>query len=382
MTAGLPMPPLVAEINVGAFADNIRAIRTRLASGCQIMAVVKADAYGHGAGPLAAVAVKHGVAWFGVARCQEGVALRQYGIDAPILIMGPTWPGEVEALIEYRLTPTIGAFEEAANFQRAARRRGLVYPIHVKIDTGMGRFGVTPECVPALLEQLGTCSHLHLEGLMTHLACADTPDVASVQCQLARFQAVLQQFATQGLRPRYIHAANSAGLYRYPESHWTLVRSGIALYGAHPFPAPGAEALRPVLTWKTHPARGQAVPAGCGISYGYPFVPSRPSVIGTLPVGYADGLSRHLANVGQVLIHGQRVPLVGQICMDMCMVDLTDLACAHVGDEVVLLGAQGAARITAEEMAARCGCIPYEVFCAISQRVPRRYIETENHVCH
>ena len=382
MTTALPTPPLVAEIDVGAFAGNIRAIRTRLAAGCQIMAVVKADAYGHGAGPLAAVAVKHGVAWFGVARCQEGVALRQYGIDAPILILGPMWPGEVETLIEYRLTPTIGACGDAAHLQRAACRRGLVYPIHVKIDTGMGRFGVTPECVPALLEQLRTCSHLHLEGLMTHLACADTPDVASVQCQLARFQAVLQKFASQGLRPRYIHAANSAGLYRYPESHWTLVRSGIALYGAHPFPAPEAEALRPVLTWKTHLARVQAVPAGCGISYGYTFVTSRPSVIGTLPVGYADGLSRHLSNVGQVLIHGHRVPLVGQICMDMCMVDLTDLACAHVGDEVVLLGAQGDDRITAEEIAAQCGCIPYEVFCAISQRVPRRYVGTENHVCH
>ena len=137
-----------------------------------------------------------------------------------------------------------------------------------------------------------------------------------------------------------------------------------------------------MLTWKTRLARVQAVPAGCGISYGYTFVTSRPSVIGTLPVGYADGLSRNLSNVGQVLIHGQRAPLVGQICMDMCMIDLTDLACAHVGDEVVLLGAQGAERITAEEMAARCGCIPYEVFCAISQRVPRRYVETDNHVCH
>ena len=374
MTAALSTLPLVAEIDVGAFAENIHAIRTRLASGCQLMAVLKADAYGHGAGPLAAVAVKHGVAWFGVARCQEGVALRQYGIDAPILILGPTWPEEVEPIIEYRLTPTIGACEDVANFQRAARQRSRVYPIHVKIDTGMGRFGVTPGSVPALLEHLGTCSHLYLDGLMTHLACADTPDVASVQCQLDRFRAVLRQFAAQGLTPRYIHAANSAGLYRYPESHWTMVRSGIALYGAQPFSAPGTEALRPVLTWKTYLARVQAVPAGCGISYGYTFVTHRPSIIGTLPVGYADGLNRNLSNVGQVLIHGQRVPLVGQICMDMCMVDLTDLACAHVGDEVVLLGAQGDERITAEEIAKRCGCIPYEVFCAISQRVPRRYV--------
>jgi alanine racemase len=193
---------------------------------------------------------------------------------------------------------------------------------------------------------------------------------------------VLQQFAAQGLRPRYTHAANSAGLYRYPESHGTLVRPGIALYGAHPFVAPEAEALRPVLTWKTRLIRVQAVPVGYGMSYGHTFVTSRASLIGTLPVGYADGLSRHLSNVGYVLIHGQRVPIVGQICMDMCLVDLTDLAYAHVGDEVVLLGTQRNAQITAEEMAARCSRIPYEVFCAISQRVPRRYVEAENAVCH
>lgn len=382
MTAGLPGPPTVAEIDLGAFVHNIRAIRARLAAGCQLMAVVKADAYGHGAGPLATVALQHGVAWFGVARCQEGVALRQYGIEVPMLVLGPTWPEEVETLIDYRLTPVIGSSEDAANLQRAACRRGLVSPMHVKIDTGMGRFGVTPERVPALLEQLGACSHLHLEGLMTHLACADTPDVESVQSQLARFQVVLQQFAVYGLTPRYIHAANSAGLYRYPESHGTLVRAGIALYGAHPFAAPAVDILRPVLTWKTRLARVQAVPAGCGISYGYTFITGRPSVIGTLPVGYADGLSRNLSNIGQVLMHGQRVPLIGQICMDMCMVDLTDLACAQVGDEVVLIGTQGNERVTAEEMAAHCGRIPYEVFCAISQRVPRRYVEAETQVCH
>ena len=381
MTVGLPTPPTVAEIDVGAFAYNIRTIRARLAPSCQIMAVVKADAYGHGAGPLTTVALQHGVTWFGVARCQEGVALRHGGIAAPILVLGPTWPEEAETLIEHRLTPTVGTPGDAVNLQCAAQRRGFVCPIHVKIDTGMGRFGVTPEHVPAFLEQLGTCSHLRLEGLMTHLACADTLDVNSVQGQLTRFRAVLHQLVTQGLRPRYIHAANSAGLYRYPESHWTLVRPGIALYGAQPFAAPEAEALRPVLTWKTRLIRVQAVPAGRGISYGYTFVTSRPSVVGTLPVGYADGLSRHLSNVGHVLIHGQRVPLVGQICMDMCMVDLTDLAGVHVGDEVVLLGAQGNERITVEEMAARSSRIPYEVFCAISQRVPRRYVEAESQIC-
>lgn len=369
--------PTVVEIDLGALAHNVRAIRARLRPDCGLMAVVKADAYGHGAVPLAQVALHHGASWLGVARPEEGVALRQAGITAPILVFSMVWPQAMATVLEHRLTPVVGSVAEVTALQHAAAQQGLTYPIHVKIDTGMGRLGARPDDVPALLAHVARCPHLSCEGLMTHLACADTPDVDSVERQLARFQSVQQQCTQRGLTPRYVHAANSAGLYRYPASHGTLVRAGIALYGALALDERGVERLRPVLTWKTHIARVQALPAGCGISYGHTFITHRPSVIGTLPVGYADGLKRVLSNVGQVLIHEQHAPIVGRICMDMCMVDLTDVPDVQVGDEAVLLGTQGQAQISAATMAAQCDTIAYEIFCGITQRIPRRYLEAD-----
>jgi alanine racemase len=338
------------------------------------MAVLKANAYGHGAEPLAAVALQEGASCLAVARCQEGIALRQHGIEAPILVLGPVWPEDIEALVGYRLTSVIGTREDTWRLNREAQRQGRCYPVHVKVDTGMGRLGVLPDMVPALFDALQTSPHLRLDGLMTHLATADLADRCTVGEQLRRFQEAVRGCTALGLTPRYVHAANSAALYRYPESHGTLVRPGIALYGSHPFAAPEAAELQPVLTWKTRIARIQEFPPGCGISYGHTFTTQRPSRIGTLPVGYADGFCRRLSNVGEVLVSGQRVPLVGQISMDMCMIDLTGVPHAGPGDEVVLIGAQGTERITADAMAARCGCLPYEVFCAISQRVPRCYV--------
>jgi alanine racemase len=228
--------------------------------------------------------------------------------------------------------------------------------------------------VPALVNALQALPNLRLDGLMTHLATADLADHCTVREQLRRFQEVVRACAAMGLAPRYVHIANSAALYRYPESHGTLVRPGIALYGSHPFAAPEAAVLQPVLTWKTRIARIQEFPSGCGVGYGHAFTTQRPSRIGTLPVGYADGFCRRLSNVGEVLVGGQRVPLVGHISMDMCMIDLTGVPHAERGDEVVLLGVQGTERITADEIAARCSCLPYEVFCAIGQRVPRCYV--------
>lgn len=366
--------PTVAEIQMTAFAHNVRAVRARLSSSCQLMAVVKANAYGHGAGPLAAVALQEGASCLAVARCQEGITLRQHGIEAPILVLGPVWPEDVEALVSHRLTAVIGALDDARRLNHEAKRQGQCYPVHVKVDTGMGRLGLLPEMTPTLFDALQMLQNLRLEGLMTHLATADLVDDGTVREQLRRFQQVVRACAALGLTPRYVHAANSAALYRYPKSHGTLVRPGITLYGSHPFDAPEAAVLQPVLTWKTRIARIQELSPGCGISYGHTFMTQRPSRIGTLPVGYADGFCRRLSNMGEVLVHGQRAPLVGQISMDMCMIDLTEVPRAGVGEEVVLIGAQGAERITADEMASRCGCIPYEVFCAISQRVPRRYV--------
>jgi alanine racemase len=375
MLKGCPVAsPTVAEIDVAAFAHNVRSVRACLSPSCDLMAVVKADAYGHGAVPLAQVALREGAAWLAVARCQEGMSLRHHGIDAPILVLGAVWPEEIVSLLAYRLTPVVSSSDEVYWLEREAGRLGACPAIHVKIDTGMGRLGVLPSQVLPLLDCLDRCSHLRVEGLMTHLATADSTDAQTVRLQLDRFCHVVQTCAERGCMPRHVHAANSAALYRYRESHGTLVRAGLALYGSHPFDAPAAAVLQPVLTWKTRLARIQEAPAGAGISYGHTFMTSRASRIGTLSVGYADGLCRKLSNSGEVLVQGHRAPLVGQITMDMCMIDLTDIPSAQVGDEVVLIGIQGSERVTAEEMAGRCGRIPYEVFCAIGPRVSRLYI--------
>ncbi len=367
-------PPTVAEIDITAFTQNVCAVRGRLASSCELMAVVKADAYGHGAVPLAAAALRAGATWLAVARCAEGLHLRQHGIDAPILLLGPIWPSDVDDLLAYRLTPVIGSLEDARLMQARAQQHGCRVSVHVNIDTGMGRLGLQPHQIPKLLAQMETLTHIQVEGIMTHMATADDLDETILREQWRCFCDVVQTLADHGVMPRYVHAANSAALFRLPPSHSQMVRSGLALYGVYPFASPEASILQPVLSWKTRLARVEDVAVGRGISYGHTFVTSRPSRIGTLPVGYADGLCRRLSNAGEVLVCGQRAPLVGRITMDMCMVDVTDIPQAQVGEEAVLIGAQGEDRITAEELASQSGQIPYEVFCAISKRVPRIYI--------
>ena len=371
-------PPAVAEIDVDAFTHNLRVIRDCLPPNCDIMAVVKADAYGHGAAVLAEAALASGATWLGVARCLEGAALRQQGIRAPILVLGPAWPEEMETLVHHCLTPTIGRCEDADRLNREAARRRLTYPMHLKVDTGMSRYGLLPQDGAAFFSKLGEWPHLYLQGVTTHLATADVPDDdGGTRRHLDSLRGVLQAAAARGVKPRYVHAAGSAGIFRYPESHGNLVRPGISLYGSHPFPTRRACALRPVMRWTTRLIRVQAVPAGTGVSYGHTFVTQRPSRLGTLPVGYADGLDRGLSNVGEVLIRGRRAPLAGRVCMGLCVIDLTDIPQAQVGDEVVLIGAQGQDRLTVDDMATRCGRIPYELLCAIGQQAPKRYVGSE-----
>jgi len=380
MAVGSVAPPTVADIDIAAFIHNVGAVRARLAAPCELMAVVKADAYGHGATTLAPLALKAGATWLAIGRCDEGVQLRLRGIDAPILLLGPILPDEIDTLLAYRLIPVIGSLEDARLLQQHAQQRGQQVQIHVKVDTGMRRLGVQPQQLSALLDLLETLTHLDWQGVMTHMATADHLDQRILQAQWQRFCRAVQTLHDRGVTPCYLHAANSAALYRFPQTHGQIVRPGLALYGAHPFEAPEADVLRPVLSWKTRLVRIETVAAGCGISYGHTFVTSRRSRIGTLSVGYADGLCRRLWNVGEVLVRGRRAPFAGQITMDMCMIDVTDIPHAEIGDEVVLIGAQGEDRITVEAMAAHCGQIPYEVFCGISSRVPRRYFVDENQV--
>ena len=258
------LSPTVAEIDLTAFAHNIQMVRACLPSTCQILAVVKADAYGHGAAPLSRVAQQQGVAYLGVARCSEGVTLRQQGITAPILVLGPTWSEEVETLVAHRLTPSISSSHEAMAVQHEARKHGLSYAVHVKIDTGMHRFGMAADKVRGFLADMRARPNLSITGLMSHLATADAPETHVVQQQLDAFTQVQHTFAAQGITPQYVHIANSAGLCRYPASHGTLVRPGILLYGSCPFVVLEAPPVRPVLTWTTRLVRVQEVPAGSG----------------------------------------------------------------------------------------------------------------------
>ena len=371
-------PPAVAEIDIDAFTHNIRTVQDCLPSECEIMAVIKADAYGHGALALAEAALAGGATWLGVARCLEGAALRQHGVQAPVLVLGPTWPEEIEALIHHRLTPTIGSRADAELLDRQAARRGLIYPMHLKVDTSMSRYGVMSDDCPAFLSRLGDWPNLQLQGVMTHLATADAPDDGGrTRRHLEDFRRVLQAAADRGAKPRYVHAAGSAGIFRYPESHGNLVRPGISLYGSHPFPSRRACALRPVMRWKTRVVRVQSVPAGTGVSYGHTFVTRRPSRLGTLPVGYADGVDRGLSDLGEVLVRGRRAPMVGRVCMGLCVIDLTEIPQAQVDDEAVLIGNQEQDLLTVDDLAIRCGRIPYELLCGIGQQVPRRYVRAE-----
>ena len=368
----------MAEIDVDAFTHNIRIVRDCLPPDCEIMAVIKADAYGHGALALADVALEGGATWLAVARCLEAAALREHGIRAPILVLGPTWPEELETLFYHRLTPTVGSCADADHLNRQAARHGLTYPMHLKVDTSMSRYGLMARDCPAFLDRLGAWPNLKLQGVMTHLATADAPDDGGRTLgHLEDFRGVVQAAADRGAKPRYVHAAGSAGIFRYPESHGNLVRPGISLYGSHPFPSRRAGALLPVMRWTTRVVRVQSVPAGTGVSYGHTFITQRPSRLGTLPMGYADGLDRGLSNLGEVLVRGRRAPMVGRVCMGLCVIDLTDIPQAQVGDEAVLIGDQEQDLLTVDDMAARCGRIPYELMCGIGQQVPRRYLKAE-----
>ena len=311
---------------------------------------------------------------FGVATIDEGAQLRQAGIDHPIVVLGPLVPREIPALVAHRLTPVIYDLNIARDLVKQVPPAAKPYPIHVKIDTGMGRLGLSPDEWPALLETAGLDRQLMLEGLMTHLADADSDDPTYTDRQLEQFHTALGRVASSGHKPPLIHMANSAGIIMYPASHYSLVRPGIMLYGYHTLSRSRPDLdLRPILSWHTTIATIRSIPRGGCVGYNRTFTAARASRIAVLPVGYADGYSRRLSNTGVVLIGGRRMPVVGRVSMDMTMVDVTDLPDVKPGDSAVLLGTQGAAEITAADIAGMLHTIPYEVLCSIGPRVPRFY---------
>jgi alanine racemase len=375
------MRPTWLEVDLDALRANYRAAAA-LAGGGPVLAVVKGNAYGHGLVPVAralAGAGAGGPAYFGVATVGEGSALRAAGIETPILLLGGYLPEEAPEIVALGLSPAVFAEAQVAPLAAAARAAGVRLAVHLKVDTGMGRIGVAAEAAPALLRRLLDDPDLAVEGVFSHFAEADLADSPAAQEQLARLLKVRAELGPAAGSVRYWHTANSAALMRRLGAGGdvpVLFRPGIMLYG-HP-PAAGFAVpvpLTPVGTWKARVIQVKRVPAGTPISYGRTFVTTRESVIATLPVGYADGYSRALSNRGRVLLKGVPVPVAGRVCMDMTMVDVTDLhEAVAIGDEAVLMGAQGEAAISATQVAEACGTIAYDILCAVSERVPRRYV--------
>ncbi|TMD12769.1 MAG: alanine racemase [Chloroflexi bacterium] len=361
-----------AEVDLDAIAHNARTIGALIGPATALMAVVKANGYGHGAVPCARAALRGGAAWLGVSSADEGLELRRAGIQAPTLILGYTPEASLAAAAEAGLSITLyeGTTLEALRRLRPVRP----VPVHVKVDTGMHRLGAPPSDAIALVEAVRSTSHLRLEGLFTHFADADGGDPAFTRSQLEALLEVRRRALEAGASGFLSHAANSAGLLRFPESRLDLARAGIILYGIPPAtPWPAFPDLRQALRWATIVTSVRTVPDGETVGYGRRFTARGPRRVATLAAGYADGLFRVLSNRGSVVVRGRRVPIAGTVSMDQAGVDVSDVPGVTVGDVAWLIGSDGAARVSAEEVAAAAGTIAYEVLCAISSRVPRRY---------
>jgi alanine racemase len=364
--------PTVGEVDLRALEFNYRQIQKRIPRGVKLLAVVKADAYGHGAIPVSLKLERLGVEYLGVAIPEEGVELRRGGVNAPILVLGGIF-GEVDQIFRFRLTPVVFGRDSLRLLSREAQRRRKKVKVHLKVDTGMGRLGVPLNLWPDFLKQVRRSPRIEIEGILSHFSMTDE-EREFTQNQWKAFQQAVAIAQEIGISCQYLHVASSAALTAFPAYSARLVRPGIMLYGSYPSPAFQALVpLKPVMTLKTRIHFLKSVPPGTRISYGGTFATTRESLIATLPIGYADGYSRHLSNRGEVLIRGKRAPIVGKVCMDFIMVDVTDIPGASVGDEVVLIGKQGRGRITAEEIAEKINSISYEVLCAIGKRVPRIY---------
>ncbi|MBN1538491.1 MAG: alanine racemase [Anaerolineales bacterium] len=359
------------EVNLGTIENNVRFFRRN--SQAAIMAVVKANAYGHGTTAVAQAALRAGADWLGVARFSEAETLRQAGIEAPVLLLGYTPPDRLEAAINRNVSMTVWSEEQITQAAAIARRMGAVARLHLKVDSGMNRLGVKPEQALDLAQQIVDSPSLQFEGVFSHFACADESNPHPSDIQAARFDQALSRLEAHSLRPPWVHASNSAASLTRPTSHFDLLRIGIAMYGLHP----SDECLNPpevrsALSWKSVLSQVKSIPAGEGVSYGHVYHTQVVERIGTIPVGYADGFRRIEGN--QVLVAGKRVPVVGRVCMDQMMVQLDRVPEAQAGDEVVLIGKQGGECLTAEEIARHWGTINYEVVCGIAARVPRVYI--------
>lgn len=366
--------PVWVEVDLDAIRHNTREIRKLIGPKPKIMAVVKAEAYGHGAVAVSRAALEAGAEWLGVSLPEEGISLRKAGLRAPILVLGPLQPGQIEPVLQHDLTPTICHRDVVEALAKAAIRHKRRVAVHLKIDTGMGRVGIPPAEGPSFAAWLGTLPGVTLGGVFSHLARADEADKTHAREQIRIFTHVCESMAASGLKPGLRHLANSAAILDLPDSHLDMVRAGIILYGLKPsaHTSWSRMAMRPALSLRTKVVFVKRVPAGTGISYGHAYHTRSEATIATLPIGYADGWTRLLSGRAEALINERRYPMVGRICMDQSMVDLGPDE-TQVGAEAVLIGSQGAEEISADEVAAKLGTINYEVTCMINDRVPRIY---------
>jgi alanine racemase len=365
--------PAWVEVDLDALSGNIAAVRQLVGPEVKLLLIVKADAYGHGSVEIAREAVREGVHMLGVATVDEGKELRAAGLDAAVLVLSPALGEEIPEILAYELRTTIPDLEFARVLSERAHRLGKLVPVHLEIDTGMGRSGLNADIAVDLIVQASRLPGLIVEGVYTHFPVSDT-DVEYSQVQLGRFLDLVARLRQAGVAPALVHASNSAAVLQVASAHLDMVRPGGMLYGVLPDPAlPVPAGVRPVMSFHARLVQVRRLASGSSISYGRDCITTRDTVVGVVPVGYGHGLSRAYSGHGSMLFRGQRAPILGRITMDMTMVDLSGFERPEVGEEVVIFGSQAGAALTADEIAARTGVIGYEVLCGISKRVVRVY---------
>jgi len=367
-TAGRPTR---AIIDLGAVSHNIREIRKKIGSTRDLMAVVKADGYGHGAVEVSRAALESSADSLGVAIPEEGHHLRKAGIDVPILVLGLIQPGEAHKVVESSLDQAVCSVELAEALDQEARKASVRVNVHVKVDTGMSRIGVKPDDVPAFVRTIRLMKNVNVKGLFTHFATADASDKSFSRRQIDLFNRVIEEVRLMGIHIPQKHMANSAGVLDLPESYCDLVRPGIMIYGHYPSNEVSQSVpLRPAMTLQTKVSFVKTVPPQTPVGYGGTFLTTRETRVATIPVGYGDGYPRLLSGRGIVSVNGHRAPLLGRVCMDMCMIDVSEVPHVQPGDEVILFGHDP----TVDEIAAIVGTINYEILCLVGKRVPRVYV--------
>jgi alanine racemase len=364
--------PTVCYIDHESLRWNFRQIRSLLGSQVKILSMVKANGYGHGAPAVAKTLAAEGSDAFGVAILEEAIELRRHGITVPILVLTGVYLDQLELFFDSDLTAVVHDADALQRLEAAVARQGGSLNVHLKIDTGMGRIGLVAAEFESWLPQVRKLKAVKVEGIFSHFSHAESVEGQYTRQQLEIFQNIVQRLAAEGIAPPVIHLANSAATITLPAAYFNMVRPGLMLYGVYPSPEMATRiSLKPVLSWKTRILQVKRVPSNTSISYGQTFMTKRNSLIATLPIGYADGYPRLLSNRGQALVGGKRAPVAGRVCMDLTMLDVTDIGKIQQGDEVVLLGTQENATISADELAAWADTISYEILTSIGARIPR-----------